>query len=491
MKLSPLASDQGVVGSAGRPPVRATPAGGDSKSVTYTYLANGAMSTVTDWLSQQTAYTYNNARMLTKTQLPNGVWTDYGYDNADRLTSVVNKKPGPVTISSFTYNLDATGNRTQMADLSGAHSYQYDALYRLTQVTYPGPQTDTYTYDAVGNRLTKNATSYTYDNADQMLTAGGVGYGYDANGNQTSRGTDTFAYDHENRLAQSVIGGATSSSVYNGDGLRMSHTVSGQTTNYTWDVNASLPVVLQDGTNTYVYGLDLISATDASGAQTYFTYDGLGSATEVTDGSATVTGTYSYDVFGAIRAQTGTSGNYWQFTGEQRDVSENLYYLRARYYDSATGRFLGRDPMAAAEPYAYVSNSPVNLVDPRGLANEGPPVVPIGIVEPAPRPIVRPGPGGWVPVVIIGGVIIAEELGIEIDIDLPFSGGSELDRLICQRLYERCDDEQWYTREATCGFCYTNCIAQGGEWPFGRCNPDPLPKTFSRLYPQGCAGRSF
>jgi uncharacterized protein RhaS with RHS repeats len=34
--------------------------------------------------------------------------------------------------------------------------------------------------------------------------------------------------------------------------------------------------VLQDGTNTYVYGLDLISATDGRGDQTYFTYDGLG-----------------------------------------------------------------------------------------------------------------------------------------------------------------------------------------------------------------------
>jgi hypothetical protein len=35
------------------------------------------------------------------------------------------------------------------------------------------------------------------------------------------------------RLTQSVIGGTTSSSVYNGDGLRMSHTVSGSTTNFT------------------------------------------------------------------------------------------------------------------------------------------------------------------------------------------------------------------------------------------------------------------
>jgi YD repeat-containing protein len=144
-----------------------------------------------------------------------------------------------------------------MVDLAGTHTYQYDNLYRLTQVTYPGPTTDSYTYDPVGNRLSKNSTAYTYDAAEQMRAAGGVSYGYDANGNQTSRGTDTFSYDHENRLTGEVIGGATSIYTYNGDGLRVSRTAGGVTTSYTWDVASGLPVVLQDGTNTYVYGLVL------------------------------------------------------------------------------------------------------------------------------------------------------------------------------------------------------------------------------------------
>ncbi len=227
---------------------------------------------------------------------------------------------------------------------------------------------DGYTYDAVGNRETLNATTYTYDDADQMTSAGGVAYGYDLNGNQTSRGaTDTFDYEHENRLTQSVIGGVTSSSTYNGDGLRMSHTVSGQTTSYTWDVAAGLPVVLQDGTNTYVYGLDLISATDGSAVQTYFLYDGLGSVTDLTDGSGNSVDGYTYDAFGAIRSQSGSSDNYWLFTGEQQDSDEGLYYLRARYYDPATGRFLTHDPVPSGNLYSYVANNPVNLTDPTGL----------------------------------------------------------------------------------------------------------------------------
>ncbi|MGE3793864.1 MAG: RHS repeat-associated core domain-containing protein [Dehalococcoidia bacterium] len=198
----------------------------------------------------------------------------------------------------------------------------------------------------------------------------GVSYGYDNNGNQTSRGTDGFTFDHENRLTQSVVGGTTSSSEYYGTGVRRSHTVNGSTTTYVWDVNAGLPVVLQDGTRTYVYGLDLISATDGSGSQTYFSYDAVGSVTDLTDGSGTVTDTYVYDVFGTITSHSGPSTNYWLFTGEQQDRATGdtgYYFLRARYYDPALGRFISRDPLLFDQRYAYAGSNPLLLVDPSGL----------------------------------------------------------------------------------------------------------------------------
>src|SRR3990170_1677614 len=77
-----------------------------------------------------------------------------------------------------------------------------------------------------------------------------------------------------------------------------------------------------------------------------------------------------------IRSQTGTSANYWLFTGEQRDSESGYYYLRARYYDQAIGRFIARDPKTPAKEdfqsparlhlFAYVTNNPVNLTDPTG-----------------------------------------------------------------------------------------------------------------------------
>jgi hypothetical protein len=122
------------------------------------------------------------------------------------------------------------------------------------------------------------------------------------------------------------MGGATFTSTYayDGDGLRASQTAGGNAVSYTWDVNAGLPVILQDSDgNSYVYGLDLISVTDDSSVQTYFLHDGLGSSTELA-ADDDVVNTYDYDVFGAVRSSTGATTE-WSYTGEQRDAGSGLY----------------------------------------------------------------------------------------------------------------------------------------------------------------------
>jgi RHS repeat-associated protein len=94
-----------------------------------------------------------------------------------------------------------------------------------------------------------------------------------------------------------------------------------------------------------------------------------------------MTATYQYDVFGAVKAQTGTADTGWRFTGELQDptVGRSPYYLRARYYDPAIGRFTSRDPWPAnamnpqsLNRYPYVLNNPATLVDPYGLFCVGP-----------------------------------------------------------------------------------------------------------------------
>jgi hypothetical protein len=50
-----------------------------------------------------------------------------------------------------------------------------------------------------------------------------------------------------------------------------------------------------------------------------------------------------------------------------RTTRQGLEYLRARYYDTETGRFLAEDPIPLLHRYPYVDNNPVNFDDPSGL----------------------------------------------------------------------------------------------------------------------------
>jgi len=60
-------------------------------------------------------------------------------------------------------------------------------------------------------------------------------------------------------------------------------------------------------------------------------------------------------------------------SGEQYDPDLGLYYLRARYYNPATGRFMSRDPLdgnqldpKSLHKYLYANGDPINRVDPTG-----------------------------------------------------------------------------------------------------------------------------
>lgn len=261
-----------------------------------------------------------------------------------------------------------------MTDTSGVTEYEYDALYRLTGVTYPDKDTTDYTYDPMGNRLTQvidgtTTLDYTYDDADQMTDVEGVSYDYDDNGNRTDADSDTFDWDAEDRLAGTDIDSVAGSYAYNGDGLRMSRTIDSVPVDYVWDQNAALPVILEDSDgNRYVYGLDLLTRINSTDEEWYLT-DGLGSTTALADANGDVNGTYTYDVFGAERSHTGDATEF-SYTGEQVDPS-GLQYLRARYYDPGVGRFVSKDPLYLDNRYAYVSNTPTNLVDPSGLIGCG------------------------------------------------------------------------------------------------------------------------
>jgi RHS repeat-associated protein len=73
-------------------------------------------------------------------------------------------------------------------------------------------------------------------------------------------------------------------------------------------------------------------------------------------------------------------------------IETGLYYYRARYYDSGTGRFLGEDESGFAESsnfYPYVANDPTNLVDSTGFRATKPTNLPIGTPKKYWKPLTK------------------------------------------------------------------------------------------------------
>ena len=148
--------------------------------------------------------------------------------------------------------------------------------------------------------------------------------------------------------------------------------------NYVNDVNREHTEVLEtydhDGKarETYSYGQGRASYLNNQTGDSYnYLTNQSGSVTGLTKEGQAVASS-SYNLYGARKTSTDTTGNPFAYNGEARDDT-GLDYLRARYYDSQGGTFLTEDsyPGEDTDPlsqnrYSYVQNNPVNYTDPSG-----------------------------------------------------------------------------------------------------------------------------
>lgn len=106
----------------------------------------------------------------------------------------------------------------------------------------------------------------------------------------------------------------------------------------------------------------------------YYHPDHLGTATFLTDANGLPYEFFLNLPFGETMAeqhsQTSDYQNRWKFTGHELDRETGLYYAGARYYDPRVSIWLSVDPLAEKfpnwNPYNYVMQNPINLIDPDG-----------------------------------------------------------------------------------------------------------------------------
>ncbi len=137
------------------------------------------------------------------------------------------------------------------------------------------------------------------------------------------------------------------------------------------DYNPSGSVTVVNRYGLGARGLDRIERTEnASTTYGYPLYDGHGNMRAVLakSGTSYTTGNWrTYDVWGSVRSGGSSSDptqGYCANLGHVADADSGLIYMRARYHEPSTGRFISEDPLLdGINWYGYAANDPTNKAD--------------------------------------------------------------------------------------------------------------------------------
>lgn len=328
-----------------------------------------------------------NSGLLTGSTLGT-VAAAYTYNGfAEPASATVTRGGG--TIYAETYTRDKLGRITRKVEtVSGVVrtlDYAYDVMGRLREVQVDGVVTDTYTYDANGNRVTRvtggTSTAYTYDAQDRLLGAGAVSYTYTAAGELRTitdgASVTTLTHDELGDLTGVLLpDGRNVAYVIDGENRRVGKRING-TLVQGFLYQDDLRVVAElDGANAlvsrFVYGeKPHVPAYMLRGGRTYrLVTDAVGSVRLVVDtADGSIAQRIDYDAFGRAVSDSAPGFQPFGFAGGLWDRDTGLVRFGARDYDPRTGRWTRKDPAWFADGtnlYAYAKGDPVNLVDVTG-----------------------------------------------------------------------------------------------------------------------------
>jgi RHS repeat-associated protein len=284
------------------------------------------------------------------------------YDNLNRLNSA----SGLYGSQSYTY--DGVGNRLTRVIGSTTDTYAYSSSANQISTVTTGSNVRTFSYLASGQvsddvRNPSNDYAFTYNDNGRSITA-------KLNGSTVG----SYTYNAFEQRVQKVAGGVTTQFVFD----RFGHLLE--------EANSS-GVVQKE----YIWLDDLpMAMVDDTGAPPvlYFIHtDQLGTPQKITDGSANVVWDGVYDPFGigvSISSLWGSPtqwGNFnWgsttsvstnlRFPGQYADAETALNQNWNRDYGPTIGRYVQSDPvglLGGMNTYEYVNGNPLRSIDPYGF----------------------------------------------------------------------------------------------------------------------------
>ncbi|MCR5092185.1 MAG: hypothetical protein K6B51_05785 [Bacilli bacterium] len=389
--------------------------GTKGKLSTTEFLIDG--STITE-----TAYVYNDEKLLEKEAVNKDYACEYRYDALKRPISSevsvcdkfsmarslsylqqdgatldliaeedvsVSLPNGDLMEERRSYSYDVNG-RIVGIDVDGSKAaYEYDGLGRLIKERNEALGLEfVYSYDKLGNMLSRRGYaidggflkvddqfSYSHDGTHALSSWNGKAVGSDEFGRITSLDGVSFSWNSDGTLKSA----GKAEHLYDSNGVRRIKVLpSGEEVRYVTDGSRILSESRGGKRLDYVYGKDGLMGFYYSGEPYLYERGAQGDVLRVYDRSGAVVAEYAYDAYGNCEVLADVGGiaslNPFRYRGYYFDAETGLYYLNARYYDPRLGRFLSPDSLSYLDPsaaagmnlYAYCQCDPVNNVDPSG-----------------------------------------------------------------------------------------------------------------------------
>lgn len=330
----------------------------NNKDYSYTYFydqINKNINTVQHSTNFQNyvQYFYRIDGALLKEVYGNGDTVFYHYDSFDRQDSLWAKNKRNTLLYSIGIKLDKNGRHIEENTRIFYQGQEINTIPSLTN-----GQKQNYSYDLRNRIESGNNRTFTGNGAGEIISI--------------TNPTMQYSWNQYGKITSINLNGINTTIEYDalGNRRRLGDIY------YIVDQENTGNILMEAQQNTtpisvYIYGRGLISRVDpVTDSIFYYHYDTRGSVIAITNQNGDIVKAYQYDAFGAVYNSVGGLGwrNPFQYLGKHGVETDlpDLYYMKSRYYQPSTGRFLSEDPVWSTNLFIYGNNDPINNIDPQG-----------------------------------------------------------------------------------------------------------------------------